>query len=315
MPALRACKPIQPNTRQSSALQDRPRDGPRPRLDSRFPTLAGRARAFGAFGRTRSRSRDRDAKTPCCSTADVHWVRPRLRSGTRDTSRSTRSSRLSSSAVVPSLHARFSAIRTRPVHPSIPPPAPSQAADARCTGTAVPPPVWMDLPIPRPHDDPCMHGVPVAARTQRRKLERLSTAPSPPPAAPPPAAAACPPTASPGRPSAGPPHDGQKPRPLQVKGTKRWGAQSPHRSHAKPATPDIGHSAGSPPLLGSRSAEGLGLRARQPLGARRVRRAGGHAASRRGCCSVADQRCRDPSLTILQLKRRVNQPAPCRPSA
>jgi len=44
----------------------------------------------------------------------MHLVRPRLRSGTSATSLSTSSSRLSSSAVVPSLHARFSAIRTRP---------------------------------------------------------------------------------------------------------------------------------------------------------------------------------------------------------
>ena len=57
-------KPFTPNTRHSSALQDRQRDRPRPRLDSLRPTLAGRARAFGAFGRTRPRSRDRDASTP-----------------------------------------------------------------------------------------------------------------------------------------------------------------------------------------------------------------------------------------------------------
>ena len=57
-------KPSTPNTRHSSALQDRHRDCPRARLDSRFPTLAGRVRALGTFGRTRPRSRDRDASTP-----------------------------------------------------------------------------------------------------------------------------------------------------------------------------------------------------------------------------------------------------------
>ena len=74
-------KPSTPNTRHSSALQDRHRDRPRPRFDSRFPTHAGRVRAFGGFGRTRPRSRDRDASvsgqgpdgTPHCGTAPVLW--------------------------------------------------------------------------------------------------------------------------------------------------------------------------------------------------------------------------------------------------
>ena len=72
-------KPSTPNTRQSSALQDRHREPPSARFDSLRPTLAGRARAFGAFGRTRPRSRERDASTPCCSSAGMHLVRPRRR--------------------------------------------------------------------------------------------------------------------------------------------------------------------------------------------------------------------------------------------
>ena len=44
-PHFEHAKPFTPNTRQSSALQDRHRDCPRARFDSRFPTLPpGRAR-------------------------------------------------------------------------------------------------------------------------------------------------------------------------------------------------------------------------------------------------------------------------------
>ena len=40
---------------------------------------------------------------------------------------------------------------------------PSVSVAVRCTGTAVRAPVWMDLPVPRPDDDPRMHRVPVVA--------------------------------------------------------------------------------------------------------------------------------------------------------
>ncbi len=101
-------KPTTPKTRHSRALHARQSDFRVGCLDRRRPTVAGLFFAFSGVGRTRDRSRERDARTPCCSPADVHRVRPKPRSGTNAIMRTTRSSRLSSKAVVPALHARFS---------------------------------------------------------------------------------------------------------------------------------------------------------------------------------------------------------------
>ena len=57
-------KPTTPKTRQSREPHARQRDLPCGRLERRFPTVAGRFFAFGGFGRTSARSRDRDASTP-----------------------------------------------------------------------------------------------------------------------------------------------------------------------------------------------------------------------------------------------------------
>ncbi len=77
------------------------------------------------------------------------------------------------SAPAPSSHhSTHASAQSEPDHPAAPPLAPSQAAGARCTGTAVRAPVWMDPPVPRPDDHPRMHRVPVAACAQRRELER-----------------------------------------------------------------------------------------------------------------------------------------------
>ena len=93
------------------------------------------------------------------------------------------------SAPRPSFHrSKPASTQSEPDHPAGPPLALSQAAAARCTGTAAVPrhPSGVarahrrdgyrvgseSFPVPRPDDHPRMHRVPVAARAQRWKPER-----------------------------------------------------------------------------------------------------------------------------------------------